>query len=223
MGCVYCITNLINGKRYVGITTRSLNQRWKEHCSKTTRGPLKQEITKCGKEFFIIEELEKIDCIQTLYEHEKFWIRVFKTFQGHGYNLTRGGEGNIGYTHSDKIKQHFSQQRRGRKLTQKWKDAISRGQSGKINSDETKEKMSKSKSHLKKPVIMTDVDGRSQTFDSIKDAERWLRLNGYPSASKQYIRKAARTNSNSYERNWQFISDIRQSDIGVTFRIPFDA
>lgn len=177
---------------------------------------LKRAIDKYGVESFIINELEKIDCINTLYEHEKFWIRVFKTFRGHGYNLTRGGEGNIGYSHSDEIKQRFSQQRKGRKLTQEWKDAISRGQSEKINSSETRAKMSASKSHLKKPVEAIDSIQTVRRFESIKDAERWLRSNGYPSASKQYIRKAARSNSNAYGFSWRFSSRTSNSSKSQT-------
>jgi hypothetical protein len=32
MGSIYLITNKINDKKYVGLTTRSIEIRWKEHC-----------------------------------------------------------------------------------------------------------------------------------------------------------------------------------------------
>ena len=32
MYIVYKITNVLNGKIYIGITTRTLEERWQQHC-----------------------------------------------------------------------------------------------------------------------------------------------------------------------------------------------
>ena len=56
---VYKVTNKINNKIYIGITTRNINIRWKEHCNLRARSSiLKSAISKYGKDNFIIEEIE---------------------------------------------------------------------------------------------------------------------------------------------------------------------
>ena len=37
MGVIYCIENMINGKKYVGQTKRTVKTRWTEHINKKSR------------------------------------------------------------------------------------------------------------------------------------------------------------------------------------------
>ena len=36
---IYCVTNTLNGKQYVGVTSKTSALRWKEHCWKALRNP----------------------------------------------------------------------------------------------------------------------------------------------------------------------------------------
>lgn len=89
-GVVYCITNQLNGKQYVGITGRSLQQRFAEHCKADSY--IGKAIRKHGVENFTIKEIDEAETKQDLREKEMMWIEKLGTF-GRGYNLTIGGDG----------------------------------------------------------------------------------------------------------------------------------
>lgn len=94
-GVVYCITNNINSKQYVGVTTRNIEQRFEEHCKADST--IGKAIRKYGKQSFDIETIDYADDKEELYESEIHWISKLNTFKN-GYNQTLGGEGVINYT-----------------------------------------------------------------------------------------------------------------------------
>lgn len=99
---IYCITNKISNKKYIGKTTDSIENRFKRHCldykkSKISNRPLYKAMNKYGIENFYIEELEQISDIAILNDREKFWIQQFNTYGKFGYNATLGGDGKILY------------------------------------------------------------------------------------------------------------------------------
>lgn len=106
MGYIYCITNLINNKQYVGKTTYSIERRWKQHCSdykklKCSNRPLYKAMNKYGIENFKIEVLEQ--CERNLIsEREQYWIKCLKTYHL-GYNATLGGDGSLIFNESEII------------------------------------------------------------------------------------------------------------------------
>ena len=93
-GVVYCITNAINDKKYIGITTRTIEQRFKEH--KEADSYIGKAIRKHGVENFEIEIIDEALTKEELCDNEIYWIEKYNTFN-EGYNLTRGGEGVINY------------------------------------------------------------------------------------------------------------------------------
>lgn len=94
MAYIYKITNIINGKVYIGQTSFSIEKRFKEHLqdsnkAHTEKRPLYDAIRKYGKDKFIIELIEETDNPN---EREIYWIEYYDSFKK-GYNATLGGEG----------------------------------------------------------------------------------------------------------------------------------
>lgn len=105
---VYCHTNLLNGKRYVGWTGKTLEERWAEHFRASRRSRLHFHLAIKKYDGLDIWEHEVI-CSASSEEEakqlERFWISELKTTnfrQDHnGYNMTDGGDGTSGFTYSE--------------------------------------------------------------------------------------------------------------------------
>lgn len=94
MAYIYKITNDINDKIYIGKTEFSIEKRFREHCSDSTRRrteqrPLYCAMNKYGIEHFHIELIEETDKPE---EREIYWIEQFNSYHN-GYNATLGGDG----------------------------------------------------------------------------------------------------------------------------------
>lgn len=116
---IYKITNKVNNKIYIGLTTKPLNIRYSEHCSKakSTNYYLHNAIKKYGKENFVIENIEVCDDSNHMKIQEQYWIQKYRSYDRNiGYNLTLGGEGCLGLKHSDKTKMKISLACRGKNM-----------------------------------------------------------------------------------------------------------
>ena len=110
MAFIYKITNNITNKIYIGCTIKDVNKRFKEHISRantnTHKCKLYNSIHKHGIENFKIEVV--CECSQDeMYKLELEFIKEFDSFNSE-YNTTLGGEGCLGYTHSEEIKEKMS-------------------------------------------------------------------------------------------------------------------
>lgn len=93
VGRIYIIKNTINDKVYVGQTTMSIEDRFKQHLnhSKSKNSyEFYQAISELGEENFYIESLEENIDIKDLDVREVYWIKQYDSFDN-GYNSTPGG------------------------------------------------------------------------------------------------------------------------------------
>lgn len=123
-GIIYCATNKINGKRYIGQTTSTLNRRWRAHCR--PNGGCKSfsgAIQKYGKDSFEVVAIDSAQTLEELNEKELFYIASFGTAnQGVGYNIRPGGNSSKQAESSKKL---MSDAKRGFKMPEDTKSKIS--------------------------------------------------------------------------------------------------
>lgn len=114
-GAVYLVTNILNGKVYVGQTTRP-SVRWGEHwygSHKNPRSRLQYAIRKYGKNNFEFSVVAEARSQPQLDDLERLWIICLNTRDKKlGYNLTSGGEH---FTHSEETRAKIAAANVGRK------------------------------------------------------------------------------------------------------------
>lgn len=138
MGCIYIIKNTINGKCYVGQTTKSVDRRISNHFSKSSSCLLlSNAIKKYGSDAFTVEILHDGILDIFLDDLEITEIKNRNTLVPNGYNIEKGGHANKKV--SNETRKKLSEALKGKKNPM----------FGKKTSDETKLKISKSTSGKK--------------------------------------------------------------------------
>lgn len=100
MNYIYCFTNLINNKKYIGSTISQPNIRYNQHIYNATHEtshqynyPLYQAIRKYGIENFSFEIIEQKDCSEfEIRQLEQKYIIQLNTLSPNGYNQTLNTE-----------------------------------------------------------------------------------------------------------------------------------
>lgn len=101
-GIIYRVTNLINGKVYIGQTRQGLSIRKAHHIRDYNNKShesivLYKAFRKYGLESFKWEAIDTAGDITELNEKEIEWIEIHGANKGKGYNMTSGGQGVRGY------------------------------------------------------------------------------------------------------------------------------
>lgn len=180
-GLIYKITNLINGKVYIGQTTGTIEHRWSQHPSDSCCTHLYNSIKKYGRENFHIDQIDDADTFEELNIKEIYWIKFYSaTNRSLGYNIKAGGYKG---KHSEETKKKLSLQKLGSKNPQygkkQSKETIEKRRQkmiGRTVSEKTKNKIKESNSQ-KLAVYCYQTN---KTYLSISEAGRQLGLNsGY--------------------------------------------
>lgn len=160
MYCIYRITNLINGKTYIG------QHKYKETPYDEYMGSgvalhkayKKYGINNFTKDIIVANIKDK----ETINKLEIKYIEFERASNGNEvYNIAGGGEGRTGpfseevrrklseahkgKCHSDEHKKKISESMKGKRLSDECKRKISEAEKGKVQSEETKRKISESK------------------------------------------------------------------------------
>lgn len=198
---VYQHINLINNKRYIGITQQNIKKRWQNGFGYQTQRLFWRAIQKYGWNNF---KHEVLFCNLTQKEAEMFEVELIKYYKSnnkkYGYNIASGGEhGNLGYIHSKEARQKISIANKGHIITdehrQKLRDnnarywlnkkrpqetinKLKQSHLGHFPSQETKLKMSISRSgknnYRSRQVICVETN---QIFDTLTQASREMNIN----------------------------------------------
>lgn len=93
---IYLITNLVNGKVYVGQTRVGLGGRWKDHrddARLNKNRPICKAIRKYGPESFSIREIASCETQEWADYLERVWILLYDSRnRDKGYNIRPGGD-----------------------------------------------------------------------------------------------------------------------------------
>ena len=101
-GYIYCITNLVDGRQYVGQTSMTVRKRYKAHlrCAESesdTTSLLYNAMRKYGIDNFSVTTIETVyaetrdELKSMLNDREVFHILNKNTYKPNGYNMTEGG------------------------------------------------------------------------------------------------------------------------------------
>lgn len=180
VGIIYKYTSP-SGKCYIGQTTRP-NERKIEHLSQAYSGSqlaFHRAIRKYGIDNFIYEVLcsvrasSKKKLKQSLDTLESFYIKKYNSNGANGYNLTSGGEGVLGYSHSLETRSKLSISHKGKRLSLETKKKMSSWQLGKKLSKSTRDKIAKShkgKATNKRSCYQYNDTNLVAMYSSVKEA-----------------------------------------------------
>lgn len=187
---VYVHVNLINGKKYFGITTQEPEMRWKNGHGYYNNAHFTNAINKYGWNNFAHYVLYRNIPINIAKNIEEMLIQEHFSYDPRfGYNKTMGGELEIP---TEEARKKMSEAKKGNNNPMKCPEA--------------RKKMIKSQH--KRPVEALDIETMSRIyyFESIHDAER----SGFDRA---HIRKCCKGKIKTHKNLiWRYVEEVNDDD-----------
>lgn len=188
---VYLITNLANGKYYVGQTQLTLEERWRRHLHDAGRRMyIGRALVKYGAENFVIEELGRAANADELDHLEGLWIRLLGSCEkGVGYNLRLAAKGHK--TLSAESIEKFRQKRLGHEVSKETREKIAASVAKHIRiHGHPNAGKSLSDSHLAKlKGLKGELSSRWGKHDTSEAIERRIRSVRMASAYKHKVKR----------------------------------
>jgi group I intron endonuclease len=150
---IYVIENKVNGKAYIG-KANNIKRRWVAHQGNAKFGstPLYKAMRKYGIENFDISVVDSSDDENyTLKVLEPKWIAKYLSDGAQLYNLTKGGDGILGYNHTDETKSKMSESQKGKVISEECRQKIRESLLGRSPTEETRKKISEANKDVPKP------------------------------------------------------------------------
>jgi len=131
-----------SGRVYIGITSRTLNTRMREHLSRSVaaKTPFSVAIRDCGIDAFDWVVLAECSTREELFALEKKYIAEFRANEpDFGFNCTRGGSGVAGFIHSEVTRTKISLSGKGRRKSVEERAKLSAAHRGRKPSEACRE------------------------------------------------------------------------------------
>lgn len=169
-GRIYKITNVINGKVYIGQTIHSINHRFYLHKKNCDSPKLANAFKKYGVKNFIIEEVDQALSVEELNSKEIAWIKRLNATVT-GYNIDFGGT-----IRHPSVGEKISKALTGKKLSPERCAALSLQRKGRPIKNYNRSEETKHKKRLSHPNSKKICDQYGNVYYSIHQAAEILNL-----------------------------------------------